>query len=79
MGNAAICGQCGESRKKKIIKNEQKPEEKEETKLKQVPIEKANKLKKSICKIIFRKKKRRINLCNWIFYENFRYIKISYN
>ena len=56
MGNAAICGQCGESRKKKIIKNEQKPEEKEETKLKQVPIEKADKLKKSICKIIFRKK-----------------------
>ena len=29
MGNAAICGQCGETRKKKIIKNEQKPEEKE--------------------------------------------------
>ena len=56
MGNAAICGQCGESRKKKIIKNEQKIEEKEETKLKQVPIEKADKLKKSICKIIFRKK-----------------------
>ena len=56
MGNAAICGQCGASRKKKIIKNEQKPEDKEETKLKPVPIEIADKLKKSICKIIFRLK-----------------------
>ena len=60
MGNAIICGKCGENKsKRKIIKNEPKieqKEEKEETKLKPVPKEMSDKLKKSICKVIIRKK-----------------------
>ena len=59
MGNA-ICGKCGENKsKRKIIKNETKiepKEEKGETKLKPAPKEMLDKLKKSICKIIIRKK-----------------------
>ena len=81
MGNAAICGQCGESRKKKIIKNEQKPEEKEETKLKPVPMEMADKLKKSICKIIMKEKNEELIIVTGFFMkisDTLKYLIINY-
>ena len=81
MGSAAVCGQCGESKRKKVIKNEPKPEEKEEAKLKPVPAELAEKLKKSICKITIRKKTEELIYVTGFFMkisETLKFLLINY-